>query len=196
MFQRMRLVAAVALTLALAGCLIPETFDTAITIADDGAFTFKFDGTVAFALAVAEIAEKGSLPPADDREVAKLADELKKDPCTKSASYKGQGRFQWTFICSKKKNESLTVFENMFSVARRKDGGLEIGVAPIKPADKDQLKKLGMQIKGTLKVSVPSGWKVLETNATSKPFVGFGGYGWDIGSVDSSPRMIVVPPEK
>ncbi len=94
LYKLFRLPALVAVSLLfLAACFIPEKFDAKIAMASDGSYKFTYDGTIAFALALAEL-HKGSLSPKADADLQKLAVELKKDATFKKVEYLEKARYK------------------------------------------------------------------------------------------------------
>lgn len=57
---------ALALTLGLSGCLVPEKFDASVNVKPDGSYTYKYDGSAVHYAAAAAIKEKGKLPEKDE----------------------------------------------------------------------------------------------------------------------------------
>ena len=56
------------LCLALSACRIPENFDAKVTINKDGSYTFTYDGTLTFGLALAA-SKEGALSSGDEAEL-------------------------------------------------------------------------------------------------------------------------------
>jgi hypothetical protein len=84
------------LTLVLAGCWIPETFDTKITVNKDGSYTFTYDGTLTYGPALAA-AQQGGLSAKDEAEFQKEGDTLRREPGFKKVDYQGKGRYKVLF---------------------------------------------------------------------------------------------------
>jgi len=84
----------IILTLLLSGCFWPEKFNASLDIKKDRTFSFVYDGVLAFAPAVAEIKMSEGLSRQDDRIIAELEGELRKDLGFKAVSYAGDGRFK------------------------------------------------------------------------------------------------------
>jgi hypothetical protein len=92
--------------LALAGCWIPENFDTRININKDGSYTFTYDGTLTFGLALAA-AQHGRLSARDEAEFRKEGDKLRREPGFRRVDYQGKGRYKVLFEKAGKPGESF-----------------------------------------------------------------------------------------
>ena len=74
---KFRLLACLLLALSLSGCLIPEQFQSKITIDKDGGFTFVYDGPLTCALAAAKRSE---LTKKDEEKFRRDAEKMMRDP--------------------------------------------------------------------------------------------------------------------
>src|ERR1035437_7581942 len=100
----MRLLILSILLLALTGCWIPENFDTRVTINKDGSYTFTYDGTLTYGLALAA-AQKGALSAKDEAELQKEGEKLRRQPGFKKVDYLGKGRYKVLFEKAGKRGE-------------------------------------------------------------------------------------------
>jgi len=84
---------------------------------------------------------------------------------------------------------------SIFSVMTQHDGSIKITAARFSKKDLNELKSIGAKINGNLIISAEKGVKVIKHNAQSEPklFGLFGGYKWEIKSVDADPIIIVKP---
>ena len=185
------------LVLLVTGCWIPEDFDVAVKIDKDGNYTFTYDGTLAFAPALAAAKQKG-LSERDEAQLRKKAQEMKQESDFKEVRYLGEGRYK--VLVQKTGNAKEPYFFlsrelNIFTIQPLKDGSVQISAVRPGKADIQQLNMIGAKMAGTLKVSVARGVKVLKHNAQSEPkFFGLlGGYKWEIKSPDANPMIIVKP---
>jgi hypothetical protein len=80
----------------LTSCWIPENFDTKIAINKDGSYTFTYDGTLTFGMALAA-AQKGGLSASDEAEFRKEGEKLRREPGFKKVDYQGKGRYKVLF---------------------------------------------------------------------------------------------------
>ena len=196
-FRTFSLIVTLGIALLLSGCWVPENFEANITVNKDGSYTFTYDGTLTFALALAA-AKEGSLSKKDEAEFEKEAEKLRKEPGFKKVEYLGKGRYKVFVEKSGKAGERyyfLSREMKIFAVKPRQDGSIEITAARFSKKDLNELKSIGAKVNGTLTVSVEKGVKVLKHNAQSEPkmFGLFGGYEWEIKSVDVEPFIVVQP---
>lgn len=196
-FRPFSLIVTLGIALLLSGCWIPENFEANITVDKDGSYTFTYDGTLTFALALAA-AKKGSLSTKDEAKFEKEAEKIRKKPDFKKVEYLGKGRYKVFVEKSGKAGEPYDFLSSemkIFSVKPQQDGSLEITAAQFSKTDLNELKSIGSKVNGTLTVSVEKGVKVVKHNAQSepKPFGLFGGYEWEIKSVDAEPFIVVQP---
>jgi hypothetical protein len=196
-FHSMRLLILSILLLALTGCWIPENFDTRVTINKDGSYTFTYDGTLTYAMALAA-AQKGALSTKDEAELQKEGEKLRREPGFKKVDYQGKGRYKVLFEKAVNRGEPFYFLSQelkFFAVLPQADRTVTItAVRPSQDAIQ-QLNSIGAKIEGTLSVSIASGVQVVRHNAESEPmFFGlFGAYKWQIKSPNADPMMVVKP---
>jgi len=185
------------MALLLAGCWIPENFEADITVNKDGSYSFTYDGTLTFALALAA-AKEGSLSQKDEAEFEKEAEKIRKEPGFKKVEYLGKGRYKVLVEKSGKAGERyyfLSSEMKIFSIKPQEDGSIVITAAKFSKKDLSELKSIGAKVNGTLTVSVKKGVKVIKHNAQGEPkLLGlFGGYSWEIKSAEAEPFIVVQP---
>jgi hypothetical protein len=183
------------LALSLWACWIPENFDAKVTFNKDGSYTFTYYGTLTFALALSA-AKNGSLSAKDEAELAKAAEELRREPGFKKVEYQGKGRYKVFVERSGKPGEPLYFLSRemkFFAILPQENH--TVAVTAVRPSRDEiqQLNSIGPQMVGTLSVSVASGLKVISHNAESEPmFFGLlGSYKWQIRSPDANPKIVV-----
>ena len=196
-FRAFSLIITLGIALLLSGCWIPENFKANITVNKDGSYTFTYDGTLTFALALAA-AKEGSLSKKDEADFEKEAEKIRKEPGFKKVEYIGKGRYKVFVEKSGKAGERyyfLSSEMEIFAVKPQQDGSIEITAAQFRNEDLNKLKSIGAKVNGTLTVSVEKGVKVVKHNAQSEPklFGLFGGYEWEFKSVDAKPFIVVQP---
>ena len=196
-FHSMRLLILSILLLALTGCWIPENFDTRVTINKDGSYTFTYDGTLTFGMALAA-AQKGALSARDEAEFQKEGEKLRREPGFKKVDYQGKGRYKVLFEKAGNRGEPFYFLSQelkFFAVLPQADR--TVTVTAVRPSQDaiQQLNSIGAKIEGTLSVSVASGVQVVRHNAESEPvFFGlFGAYKWQIKSPNADPMIVVKP---
>lgn len=193
LFKLFRLPALIALSLSLlVACFIPEKFDAKIAVASDGSYKFTYDGTIAFALALAEL-HKGQLSSKADADLQKLAVELKKDKTFKKVEYLEKARYKVLVEKIGKPGEPYSFLTKTISIAPQNDGTILISAVKLDKKFIDELSSVGSKIDGTLSVTLDSGVKIISHNATSEPslFGLLGSYKWQIKSPDALPRMVI-----
>ena len=179
----------------LTGCLIPEKFDATISIAKDGSYKFRYDGTLAYALAL-EAVNKNTLAAKDEEGLKKLTEEFKKDKQFTKVEYLGKARYQVVVEKEGKPNEPyyfLSKDSKLISIIPQKDGTIAISAVKLDSKSIATLKAIGSKIEGTLSVTLGNGVKVISQNATTEPslFGLMGAYKWQIKSSDVLPSMVV-----
>lgn len=182
-------------SLILGGCMIPEKFAADVVVHKDGSYSFTYDGTLAFAPALAR-EQKPGLSEKDEADLAEEVGTMQQDPTMKSVTYEGKGRYKVAVKKEGKRGETYyfpAPPTHSFSVVAQPDGTLTIS-APLPDAKgiKD-LQALGAQFDGKLTVSVESGATVVSDNAQEKPGVFWGGYKWTIKGPDANPSIVIRP---
>jgi murein DD-endopeptidase MepM/ murein hydrolase activator NlpD len=185
------------MTVVLAGCWLPEDFAAEVVVNRDGSYTFKYDGTLTFAMALAAATEHG-LTERDEAELAKGGEELRRSPGFKSVDYQGKGRYKVLVETIGIPGEPywfLSRDYKIFAVETRPDGTIRISAARFSQDDIKKFKSIGARVNGTLSVSVAKGMTVVEHNAQAQPTVFglFGSYKWNITTVDADPYIVVRP---
>lgn len=176
--------------LLLAGCYAPENFNAQLDFNDDGSYTFHYKGNLAYVPLIVDM-QKKNMSTDKEKQVAQdhLA-KIKKDGNVKSAEYIGKGRYKLEIEEKLKPGEKLN-FMGFFSVVHAKDGSIKVSTSEVKQKDKGSLESLGLNVNGTLSVSVPKNAKVLSSNADNTPTLGIGDYKWNIKSLSDNANMVL-----
>ncbi len=185
------LIATTVATIALTGCFIPEKFTASVKMASDGGYSYQYRGLTAFVPALLEMQKsKSGLSSKQEHDLQLQTEKLSKSPDVQKATYTGNGRYDFVIGGARKPGQSANVLD-AFHVFTDKEGLINITSVGLKPADKAELQKLGLQIDGKLEVTLPKNAEVVSSNATSTPtFFGlFGTYAWKIGSIEERPMM-------
>lgn len=175
----------------LTGCLVPEKFVTKIDISSDASYRVMFSGTVAHALAVAQIVTtKKALSPKEETAMVREAQKMSQEIGVKKSAYIQNGRFEIDLEQSHKSGESTDLFK-IIKVISDKDGVMTLSTQKLIEKDRAGIAQLGLVIDGTLEVSLPKNAQIISSNATSVPtFFGLlGVYSWKINSIDVQPMM-------
>ena len=197
MFHKTSVIICVLIVAILTGCWIPEKFDAKVVINKDGSYTFSYDGTLTYALALAA-AQKGELSAKDEADLKQEASKIAREPGFKSVDYQGKGRYKVVVEKNGRPGEPYYfISKNSQIFAIVPENGGSISVSAIRPDKKalQEMNSIGAKIDGTLTVSVARGAKVLKHNAQSQPSVFglFGGYKWQIKSPDENPFIVIQP---
>jgi len=187
----------ISILFLLQGCWIPEDFETTIKVNKDGSYVFTYDGTLTHILALAA-AKDGTLKEKDKADMKEQETAFKKEPGYKKVKYLGEGRYKVLVDTSGKAGEAYHFMSSdikFFAIDPQNDGTLRISTATAKEDEIEQLKKIGVNMSGTLTVIVEQGAKVLKHNAKKKKKVKktFTEYIWDIKSFNTEPLIIVKP---
>lgn len=187
----LRITGGLLLAAATSACLIPEEFSATVTIEEDGAYSFAFNGTAVDLISLT-VASEGESPPGHDASLEELAEEIAQEPGFESVEYVGNGRFELSYQVENSTGSSMTFIEGTpyFRISSR-DGLFEVGTVDAREQELNQLRQIGATIDGQLSVKVPRGMEVIEHNADRTPrFFGlFGDYEWDIQSFDTTPLI-------
>ena len=188
--KKLTRIATTAAFLLLAACIIPEEFEVSVTVNRDGSYLATYGGTVVDGYAAMWVQEEGGLPEEGKAWLEKVASELKREPGFKSVVHRGEGRFEVLFELEGKRGEEFYFpyqGGEFFSVKFPDDDTLRVSSIKLSESDLDQLKETGIKVDGELRVEVARGVEVIEHNASSEPFLGFGSFTWKIGSPDVRP---------
>ena len=190
----MRKTLAVAVTLllliSLVACIIPEKFIAKINLDKTGEFSFSYDGTLIFA------PFKMGNPTQND--IAKIREELLRDPGFKKVKYVGNARYEVEYQKKGRLDQPFYFFNKDMAVIKMapdQAGSDRVAIiSGLQLSDKEirDLQQLNVTIDGTLEVKTSG--KILMHNATETPkFWGlFGAYKWKIKSPsDPEPSMLV-----
>ena len=191
--QRMVLIS-IAPLLLFTGCWWPEKFTATLDINSDKTYTFRYEGILAFAPAVAELKKSGKLAAGVENDLKRAEKELMKEEGFKSCSYKGDGRFQVVYEKSGRVDRRVDLLgESLRIVSLTPTAeGVEVSGMSLKDSDRQQLAAIGLGLDATFRVV--SGLKVTEHNAQGSPSLGglVGCYEWHLTLNDaSSPKLVL-----
>ena len=177
-------------SLFLAGCFLPEKFESKVDIQKDGSYTLSYDGTIAYAPAL-----NRKISAKDEKKLESMVKDIKKDPNIKEAKYLGNARYQITMLQKKKAGEKAYFFDKRANIISVIPNGKSITISTKKLAKRDlaAIKKLNFKVDGKIVVSIPDNMKFEGTKPDSTPTLGFGNYEWNIDSFDKSINIKVVP---
>lgn len=175
----------------MASCLVPEEFTATLNVDKSKNFQFVYEGTIAYAPALAEIRKSGLLSSAGETELKKGEAELRGKPGFTSVEYVGHGRYKVRYQETGSVQSGKKLFLDLIEFRTSPSGGIRILGTDISPDGRKQLSEIGLKLDGTLKVTTDL--KVIEHNATSTPWFGglFGAYEWHI-TLDQAKRPTIL----
>jgi len=174
------------IVLALTGCYFPDKFNSKIFINKDFSYNVNFDGEVVLAAARAEeIQSKKSLSSKDEKDLASLVKDFKKDKNIKSTEYLGHGKYHIVLEAKGvlKDNERIAFPGQSNDTAlyylKRKGNIVSFEFAKLDKKANDQLAELNLnKVDWNIELKTPG--TVIDSNSQSKPILGFGSYKWVI----------------
>lgn len=179
---------ALAASVLLSGCLVPERFSTRITVLPDAAYSYRFNGTVVDAMAMMKQHRQGVLSDRDHQGLAAEAQKLSEEPDVKKAVYLGNARYALEMEGQRSAGQPLKLLD-MFTVQTDADGVVTIAVKTLKDKEKNNLAQLGIHVDGTLQIHLPANAEVISQNANATPVQGMGAYRWNLSRNDQRPQM-------
>jgi hypothetical protein len=191
------LIAALLIT-GLSSCYVPVGFYSEVEIDRTGYYEMKYDGYLVWA-PLYEKLRKGTLGPAEEqKKVAEITTDLKRDGAMREVTYMRRGRFkvQWRKSGDLLRAKMVTFVrqsDKIITLKFIKDTGEMIleGTSTSRTRGK-QLVDTGLNISGDLRVATDA--RVTSHNATSVSQNGARGriYTWKIRSVFDPPPHLVI----
>lgn len=184
-----------ALVLFLGGCVFPEKFDVQVAVNADASYSIHFEGEVASVSHVNLIRQQKQ--PLWEDQVTGLHDEARKmtvntADVSAKAHYLGNGRF--SLVSDEKyKAGTRTSFLAALMIDPTSDGVISIYAAPLADRQKMALKNIGLNMHGTLSVTLPKNTKLIFTNSTMVSRSYFDRkitYSWNIVDVSDEPELV------
>ncbi len=177
----------IILCLILIGCLFPSKMNTTIKINKDYTCEVNLDGEFVMLPAQEEIIKKGSLSKDTEQKLASATKEIQKDKSVKSVRYIGNGRYQiiYDLKSTLKDKGTITLPKGDMGIITISRNGNDVNLL-FKNLDgkksKSDLDKLQLQ-NLDWNITLITDGKVVDTNATSKPVLGLGSYGWKVSNI-------------
>ncbi len=176
--------------LLLSSCLLPEQFKARLDLDESGAYRFRYQGTLAFILAIAELQqrERGRKPSAKlQKDLQALGRKLAQGPGFRSVRYRGDGRYEVAYDRKGKLDQPYHFIDKatrLFSLLPEENGQVELRSLRLSEKDRRDLKALGLGMKGEFVVVTHA--KVIEHNADTLERMEDGRvrYLWKIESLD------------
>lgn len=189
MHRTLRLVySALAATVLLTACLMPERFSAKITVYPDASYSYRFAGTVVNPMALLKQRQQGVLSRKEQEGLAAEAQKLGQDPDVKKAIYLGNSRYTLEMDGKRSAGDTLRLLD-MFTVSSDEQGLMTIAAKPLEDKERRNLAQLGIHVDGTLRIKLPPNAEVISHNASTTPTLGLGSYRWKMGSLDHRPAM-------
>lgn len=179
---------AVASTIVLAGCLVPEKFTATVTVKPDASYRYQYQGTAVHILAAMQIQKQGHLTPKDEAQLKADADKSAKTDGIKKLAYQGAGRYEVSVDRDVAPGQRSPVL-NIVSLSKNRDDTYTLTASELKPKDRDGLLGLGIKVDGTVEVALPSNAKVLSQNASRTPGLFSKTYMWKVNGYDAKPSL-------
>jgi hypothetical protein len=188
-----RILLIIATSLLMLQCWWPETFTATLDINIDRTYTFRYEGVLAFAPAVAEIKKSGKLEPRVERKLKEAETKLAQEGGFKKFTYVGDGRYQVSYEKSGIVDRQVKLFGDDIEIVTLTPTteGIEISGLSVNDNARQQLNEIGLGLDGTVRVL--SGLKVVQHNAQKSPSFGglVGSYEWRLrlDSAAQPPRV-------
>jgi hypothetical protein len=189
----------IGLTVLLAGCYFPASFDAEIEISRSGLYKMSFDGYIVDLNHYREFIEE-KIKPGDEKDKERqktVLGDFNRNRGTISADYFGKGAYKlnWTQGGDLISSGQVTFFrrnEDIFTIVYDKNKGtMSVRGKFIRTVDRPRLTNIGLTMKGVLRVKTDA--RVLNHNAQKVTDQGaIKIYGWRINSVnDPTPKMVL-----
>ncbi len=182
------LLATLAATSILTGCLVPEKFTASVTMKPDGSYNYKYDGTAKNVLVMQAIKEKKPLSSKDEAYLKAEVEHKAKGKGVKKLNYLGEGRYELTVDQELALGQQAELMP-VIAVSKAKDDVITIASMELKPKDREAYKQIGIQMDGTVEVRLPSNAQIITHNASGTPWFFNKAYSWKIGSLDQAPKI-------
>lgn len=182
------ILAAVTVAAVLTGCWIPEKFDATIDFKPNGGYTMVFDGILHHGMLLQAKNEGGKLPKDADKFLQAEADQLGRRKGVTTAKRVGDTKIDFKATHTAEQFQPGQPFDAIF-LRKEPDGTYSVKALAANDRDRQAIKRLGMKLDGSLKITLPSNATVVETNATTKPGTFSSGYKWNITQDTPAPLL-------
>jgi len=184
-----------ALALALVGCLVPEQFETSITVNADKSYVFTYRGLLTYVPAAIE-ATKGPLSDKTRKQLDTLTAKISEDLQASSVSHIGRGRYRVELTKTGKPGEKYAfpaASDWILKIEESKTGDLAIRVKEPREKTRKDLASIGIDLRGKLNVTHGDELIAVKHNFPNEPTIlGFRyDYRWDIEPGSPAPLLIL-----
>jgi len=192
-FSRLWIFAAVLL---VAGCYLPNEFQSDLRITADGNYRFTYDGKLTY-VPLLEKLKKGTMTQQESAaQVKAVSDDLARDSGFEQITYAGEATFAVRYkrvgnIIREKSFTFVRLNSRLITLERRLDG--TVGIVGDKPNTEmaRRIAAAGIVMRGTLRIQTEA--EVKSQNATEVVQVAPPVYIWRINGIDNpSPGMVLV----
>ncbi|HET8797432.1 MAG TPA: hypothetical protein VFO89_07085, partial [Thermoanaerobaculia bacterium] len=160
-------------------------------------YSFRYEGVLAFAPAVAAIKEEGKLDTRVELDLKEAEKKLAAEEGFREVEYLGNGRYR--VLCERSgvvdRRIDLLSKELRILTLSPADEGIEITGMSVSEKEREQLREIGLGLDGT--VRVVSGLRVSTHNAPKSPMLGglIGAYEWHLTLDEPTPPSLLVTNE-
>lgn len=198
-FSARTLIAAIACTVLLGSCFVPERYEAEVRLTKDGSYGVTFIGILTYAPLFGQIARGNIEPEKAAEQIRQFTNFLKQDSYFKEVQSIGSGRFQVRYEregrfagASQMVNFPSRQYA-VFRIGTDLRGEVTIAVSGRGYMYADSFEEVGLGTQGLFRVSTDG--KVLNHNAQfirQAPYPGFTMYDWRPRSFRDIPPKIVV----
>lgn len=195
----MRIIGAVLMCLALAGCYLPDRFKVELTLEENGDYIYTYEGELLSYNFLRKIGQ-GEATADDQEQIQIYANDLKRDSGFKRVDYIGNARYRVVYrkehniLARKSRTFSFVSRRSTFlTLKQREDGAVEImGNRPQKQY-RDELIAKGFDTRGTILIRTKM--RSIEDNADESRTGGeYDLYAWVYETIEKEvPKLVMIP---
>ena len=184
--------------LSVAGCFVPDKFETEVRITKIGAYGITYIGVLTDAPLFSEIARGNTTPASVEKSIAGFQEQLKRDTAFSEVRSLGRGRFQVRYNREGKffgEHQMVTFVSRqapIFRVRTFEDGRISVAGSGQGRQYASKLQEVGLATEGLFRVVTDA--EVIEHNAQfvrKSPTPGYTMYDWRIRSFRDTPPHLV-----
>jgi len=194
-----RFAAALALTLSLASCYIPDGFQSELRLSRYGDWALTFEGDLIYAPILHDYAAGKITPENEEQRNQNIYKDLVRDPAIKDIKRVGKGRFHVSYERMGRLGKvQLTALlrrdARLLALKSAEDGTISITGNGVKPSDAQRMAELGINMRGEFRITTDA--MVLRHNANEvRPFGQYKVYIWKIENAFSPSPILVMQRE-
>ena len=185
----------ILMAMMLSSCFIPDNYETEVWVHKDGSYEFFYEGQLKYTPAIDKIM-KGGLDEDDMEDIWEISDELSESEGFMNVDYTDDGSFTVDVIIARDPGETYDFLSEdikFFSFDYDEKGNLVISGPELSDDDRENLKSVGIKMKGKLTVKADKGVKVKSHNADKKNKIEkkATAYIWKLDYNSKKPEMII-----